>query len=196
MAVSGTTSRIKRWQWWLLVALNVFFLLAGQTTATVLGRFYYDEGGNSKWMATLVQTACFPILFIPLLVFPSKQPTAATPPALHMKIALIYLALGALIAADNLMYSYGLLYVPVSTYSLICATQLAFNAIFSYYLNNQKFTASILNSVVLLTLSAAILGLNDDSDSSQMVSKGKSTLLSWRVVLRLSAYSRAGSGRV
>ncbi|XP_074561710.1 putative purine permease 11 [Curcuma longa] len=186
MAVSGTTSRIKRWQWWFLVVLNIFFLLAGQTIATLLGRFYYDQGGDSKWMATLVQTACFPILFIPLLIFPSKQQspsaTAATlppppPPALHIKIAFIYLALGALIAADNLMYSYGLLYVPVSTYSLICATQLAFNAIFSYYLNKQKFTASILNSVVLLTLSAAILGLNEESESSEVVvSKGKYVL--------------------
>ncbi|KAG6479382.1 hypothetical protein ZIOFF_062845 [Zingiber officinale] len=173
-----STSRIKSWQWWFLVALNIFFLLAGQTVATLLGRFYYDQGGNSKWMATLVQTACFPILFIPLLLLPSKQPppaiVATTP--LYIKIAFIYLALGGLIAADNLMYSYGLLYVPVSTYSLICATQLAFNAIFSYYLNNQKFTASILNSVVLLTLSAALLGVNEDSESSEEVLKGKYTL--------------------
>ncbi|KAG6476538.1 hypothetical protein ZIOFF_065780 [Zingiber officinale] len=35
------------------------------------------KGGNSKWMATLVQTACFPILFIPLLLLPSKQPPSA-----------------------------------------------------------------------------------------------------------------------
>ncbi|XP_042435202.1 probable purine permease 11 isoform X2 [Zingiber officinale] len=178
MKGTTSTSRIKSWQWWFLVALNIFFLLAGQTVATLLGRFYYDQGGNSKWMATLVQTACFPILFIPLLLLPSKQPppaiVATTP--LYIKIAFIYLALGGLIAADNLMYSYGLLYVPVSTYSLICATQLAFNAIFSYYLNNQKFTASILNSVVLLTLSAALLGVNEDSESSEEVLKGKYTL--------------------
>nr|CAD1844997.1 unnamed protein product [Ananas comosus var. bracteatus] len=64
------------------------------------------------------------------------------------------------------MYSYGLLYLPVSTYSLICATQLAFNAIFSYFLNSQKFTILIFNSVVLLTFSAALLGVGSDSSGS------------------------------
>ncbi|XP_074566911.1 putative purine permease 11 isoform X1 [Curcuma longa] len=181
---TATTSRIKkRWQWWLLVFLNIFFLLAGQTAATLLGRFYYNEGGNSKWMATFVQSAGFPILFIPLLLFLSNQQqrppstaAAATLPALRWKIAGIYLGLGIIIGVDNLMYSYGLLYVPVSTYSLICATQLAFNAVFSYYLNSQKFTACILNSVVLLTLSAAILGFNEASESSGGVPKGKYVL--------------------
>ncbi|XP_042455158.1 probable purine permease 11 isoform X1 [Zingiber officinale] len=181
-SVSGTTTTTstikKRWQRWLLVFLNIFFLLTGQTAATLLGRFYYNQGGNSKWMATFVQTAAFPFLFIPLLLFPSnRQPpspaAAATPPALHLKIVLIYLGLGIIIGIDNLMYSYGLLYVPVSTYSLICATQLAFNAVFSYYLNSQKFTDYILNSVVLLTLSAAILGFNEAAESSGGVPKGK-----------------------
>ncbi|XP_042457086.1 probable purine permease 11 isoform X2 [Zingiber officinale] len=177
-----TTSTIKkRWQRWLLVFLNIFFLLTGQTVATLLGRFYYNQGGNSKWMATLVQSAGFPILFIPLLLFPSnRQPpspaAATTPPALRLKIALIYLGLGIIIGVDNLMYSYGLLYVPVSTYSLICATQLAFNAVFSYYLNSQKFTSCILNSVVLLTLSAAILGFNEAAENPGGVPKGKYVL--------------------
>lgn len=90
-----------------------------------------------------------------------------------MKIALIYIALGLIIAGDNLMYSYGLLYLPVSTYSLVCATQLAFNAIFSYFLNAQKFNALIFNSVVLLTFSAALLGVRSGSDDSTGVPKGK-----------------------
>ncbi|THU65586.1 hypothetical protein C4D60_Mb05t05200 [Musa balbisiana] len=170
------SSRLRSWQWWFVVALNIFFLLAGQTAATLLGRFYYDQGGNSKWMATLVQTAGFPILYLPLLLFPSTHPPPATaiiPHPSHAKIALVYVILGLIIAADNLMYSYGLLYLPVSTYSLVCATQLAFNAVFSYYLNSQKFTAFIMNSVVLLTFSAALLGFNENSESSADVSKGK-----------------------
>ncbi|KAG6524404.1 hypothetical protein ZIOFF_014313 [Zingiber officinale] len=183
-SVSGTTTTStikKRWQWWLLVFLNIFFLLIGETAATLLGRFYYNQGGNSKWMATLVQSAGFPFVCIPLLLFPSnRQPpspaAAVTPPALRLKIALIYLGLGIIIGVDDLMYSYGLLYVPVSTYSLICATQLAFNAVFSYYLNSQKFTACILNSVVLLTLSAAILGFNEASESSGSIPKVKYVL--------------------
>ncbi|XP_010941200.1 probable purine permease 11 [Elaeis guineensis] len=166
-------SMFKQWRWWLMVALNIFFLLAGQTVATLLGRLYYNEGGNSKWMATLVQSAGFPILFLPLLFFPSSSSTTsfASPPI--TKIAFIYISLGLIVAGDNLMYSYGLLYLPVSTYSLICATQLAFNAVFAYFLNSQKFTPFIFNSVILLTFSAALLGIQSDSDDSTNVPKGK-----------------------
>ena len=64
------------------------------------------------------------------------------------------------------MYSYALLYLPLSTYSLICATQLSFSAVFSYFINKDKFTALILNSVVLLTFSAALVGVNSGSDGT------------------------------
>ncbi|XWS49623.1 hypothetical protein CRYUN_Cryun12cG0019000 [Craigia yunnanensis] len=74
---------------------------------------------------------------------------------------------------DNMMYSYGLLYLPVSTYSLLCATQLAFNAVFSFFLNSQKFTPLILNSIILLTISATLLAVNADSENTSTVSKGK-----------------------
>ncbi|KAG1359366.1 putative purine permease 10 [Cocos nucifera] len=71
------------------------------------------------------------------------------------------------------MYSYGLFYLSVSTYSLICATQLAFNAVFAYFLNSQKLTPFIVNSVILLTFSAALLGIQSDSEDSTDVPKGK-----------------------
>lgn len=71
------------------------------------------------------------------------------------------------------MYSYGLLYLPVSTYSLLCATQLAFNALLSFFLNAQKFTPYILNSLVLLTVSASLLAFNSESDTTTHSSKGK-----------------------
>lgn len=174
----------RRWRWWLVVGLNVFFLLAGQTAATLLGRFYYDQGGNSKWMATLVQSAGFPLLLFAYVFFPSSASggppggaAARRPPA--AALAAVYLAIGLLVAGDNLMYSYGLLYLPVSTYSLICATQLAFNAVLSRLINSQKFTHLILNSVVLLTLSAALLGVRGgaaDDSSSSAVPKGKYAL--------------------
>ncbi|XVF33681.1 hypothetical protein REPUB_Repub17cG0189100 [Reevesia pubescens] len=167
--------KLKRWQWWLLVAINIFFLIAGQAAAVLLGRFYYDQGGNSKWMATLVQTAGFPILCIPLFFLgPSDQEalTSSTSPSIKT-LALLYSVLGVLVAGDNMLYSVGLLYLSASTYSLICATQLAFNAVFSYFLNSQKFTALILNSVVILSLSAALIAVNDDSEGPSGVSKGK-----------------------
>ncbi|KAK8266094.1 hypothetical protein V6Z12_D12G222200 [Gossypium hirsutum] len=166
--------KLKRWQWWLLVAINIFFLIAGQAAAVLLGRFYYDKGGNSKWMATLVQTAGFAVLCIPwFLLHPSRQAsTSSTSPSIKT-LALLYFVLGVLVAGDNMLYSVGLLYLSASTYSLICATQLAFNAVFSYFLNSQKFTALILNSVVILSLSAALIAVNDDSDGPSGVPKGK-----------------------
>jgi hypothetical protein len=169
------SSPAKHWHWWLMVVLNIFFLIAGQTASTLLGRFYYNQGGNSKWMSTFVQTAGFPVLFIALYLFRSKstQTATASPETSGIKITLIYIALGLIIAADDLMYSYGLLYLPVSTYSLICASQLAFNAVFSYFLNAQKFTALIFNSVVLLTFSAALLGVDEDSQGTNGLSHGK-----------------------
>ncbi|KAG0452996.1 hypothetical protein HPP92_025359 [Vanilla planifolia] len=167
---------LRRWKWWFLVALNIFFLLAGQTAATLLGRFYYDQGGNSKWLSTLIQAVAFPLV-LPVL-FLSKTSSSSSVTSSHCppmaKLALIYVALGLIIAADNLMYSYGLLFLPVSTYSLICASQLAFNALFAYFLNAQKFTPPILNSVVLLTFSSVLLGIHgDSSDDSTRIPKGK-----------------------
>jgi drug/metabolite transporter (DMT)-like permease len=166
--------KLKQWQWWFLVALNIFFLAVGQSAVVLIGRFYYVQGGNGKWMATLVQTAGFPILLIPLFLTPSSQQpsTSLVPPSIKIH-ALIYFSLGVLISGDNMMYSVGLLYLPASTYSLICVSQLAFNAVFSYFINSQKFTASIVNSLVVLSLSAALIAVNEDSEGPSGVSRRK-----------------------
>ncbi|XP_056848291.1 probable purine permease 11 isoform X2 [Raphanus sativus] len=158
--------KLKSWQWWVLVSINIFFLIGGQAASVILGRFYYNEGGNSKWMATLVQTAAFPLLYVPYLLLPSSSCSLKT-------MVLIYAPLGVIVAGDNMLYSVGLLYLSASTYSLICGTQLAFNAVFSYFINAQKFTALILNSVVLLSFSAALIALNDDSDAPSGVPRSK-----------------------
>lgn len=170
-----------------MVVVNILFLLVGQTAAMLLGRFYYDQGGNSKWLATVVQTAGFPLLIIPLILFRSPSSTNNTTPI--SKISLIYIALGLIIAGDNLMYSYGLLYLSASTYALVCASQLAFNAVFSYFLNSQKFTAMIFNSVVLLTFSAALLAIDEDSDVPEGISRGKYALGFILTVGASAAYS-------
>lgn len=179
MIIAGTISELpfnkyKRWQWWFLVGLSILFLVVGQSAAVILGRFYYDQGGNSKWMATLVQTIAFPVLCIPFFTIPSspEASTSSVPPPLKV-LVLVYFVLGILIAADNMMYSTGLLYLSASTYSLICASQLAFNAVFSYFINSQKFTPLIINSTVVLTLSASLLAVNEDKDEPSGISRGK-----------------------
>ncbi|XP_020574798.1 probable purine permease 11 [Phalaenopsis equestris] len=167
----------RRWTWWLVLAIYIILLLAGQTAATLLQRFYYIQRGNSKWMQTLTFSAGFPILFILLLLSPS---ISSSPDAKHslIKISLAYIAIGLITTADSLMYSYGLLYLNVSTYALVSTTQLAFNAVFSYFINSERFTHLTLNSIILLTFSAAILGVHDDQDpsSSSNISGGKYVL--------------------
>nr|AFK38153.1 unknown [Lotus japonicus] len=180
--------KYKRWQWWLMVTISITFLIIGESAVVILARFYYEQGGSSKWMATLVQTAAFPILLIPLFSIPSSREASASsaPPPSIKVLVLISFVLGVLIAADNMVYSTGLLYLSASTYSLICASQLAFNAVFSYFISSQKFTALIINSTVVLTLSASLLAVNEDSDEPSGLSQG-SYIVGCLVTLRASA---------
>ncbi|KMT11746.1 hypothetical protein BVRB_5g105800 [Beta vulgaris subsp. vulgaris] len=164
--------KLKHYSKWFRFTSYIIFLLVGQTTATLLGRLYFDKGGNSKWMATFVQSAGFPIL-IPLKFFFSSS-AASIRPSLA-QLASLYLAFGLLLTGDNLMYSYGLLYLPVSTYSLLCASQLAFNAVTSFFINKQKFTALVLNSLVILTIAMCLLAINasNDGNTSNDIARGK-----------------------
>ncbi|KAK1645072.1 hypothetical protein QYE76_062877 [Lolium multiflorum] len=171
----STAARLtsERLQWWALVLVNIVFVVAGESVATLLGRIYYDQGGASLWMATVVQSCGTP-LAIPLLLYfrRPKSSTVARPPL--RKMSAIYAGFGVLLIGSNLMHSYGLLYLPMSTYSLICATQLSFNAVFSYLLNKHKFTALVLNSVVVISFSAALVGVGHASDgTNSSVPQGK-----------------------
>ncbi|TYI77804.1 hypothetical protein E1A91_D06G167300v1 [Gossypium mustelinum] len=173
---STTITQQRTYKWWLLMTIYTFFLLSGQSVATLLGRLYYDKGGNSKWLATIVQVVGFPIL-IPLYYLPSYKSShtsniTANPPSL-LVLSGMYFGLGLLLAAGCLLYSVGLLYLPVSTYSLICASQLAFNALFSFFFNSQKFTPFIINSLVLLTISSTLLVFQNDSSGSTQVPRAK-----------------------
>ncbi|KAF2282821.1 hypothetical protein GH714_043112 [Hevea brasiliensis] len=137
---------------------------------------YFVKGGNSKWMATLVQLAGFPILIPYYFIIKLKNPTAydtCTKPPSVLTLTAIYVSLGLLMAADCFMYSIGLQYLPVSTYTLICASQLAFNSVFSFFLNSQKFTPFIINSLVLLTISSVLLVFNNESANPTRFSKAK-----------------------
>ncbi|EEF42704.1 purine transporter, putative [Ricinus communis] len=167
---------LKNYKWWLKISIYVFFLLAGQTAATILGRLYFEKGGNSNWMAAFVQAAGFPIILLFYFLSPLKTSAAnstdKTSPS-KLKLALIYVVFGVFLATNCLLYALGLLYLPVSTYTLICATQLGFNALFSFFLNSQKLTPFILNSVVLLTISSVLLVFQNDSTESKEASKKK-----------------------
>lgn len=44
---------------WLLVLFSILGLVVGQAAATLLSRYYFDNGGNSRWISTLLQTVLF-----------------------------------------------------------------------------------------------------------------------------------------
>ncbi|XP_057420740.1 probable purine permease 11, partial [Lotus japonicus] len=98
--------------------------------------------------------------------------SSASPPSIKV-LVLIYFVLRVLIVADNMIYSTGLLYLSTSTYSLICPSQIAFNVVFSYFINSQKFTTLIINSTVVLTSFASLLVTDEDLDEPSSLSKGK-----------------------
>ncbi|GAY34909.1 hypothetical protein CUMW_287040, partial [Citrus unshiu] len=72
--------------------------------------------------------------------------------------------IGILTGLDNYLYAYGVARLPVSTSSLIIASQLAFTAAFAFLLVKQKLTSYSLNAVFLLTLGAVVLGLHTNGD--------------------------------
>lgn len=164
---------------WLQISIYIVLILLGQSTATLLGRSYYDRGGKSKWLATLVQVAGFPVLFPLYYILPMEKTLTVTdnrPLNLPspFKAASLYIFFGLFMATLCMLYSIGLQYLPVSTFSLISASQLAFNALFSFFFNSQKLTPYIVNSLVLLTMSSTLLVFNTDSSSLlKGVSKGK-----------------------
>jgi len=45
----------KRRRYYFKVAIYAALVLVGQSSATLLGRLYFEKGGNSKWMGTVVQ---------------------------------------------------------------------------------------------------------------------------------------------
>ncbi|XP_022724351.1 probable purine permease 10 [Durio zibethinus] len=162
----------------LRIALYTIFVLCGQTSASLLTRLYYEKGGTSTWVETIVQVVGFPILlpyyFIsqPKVMCSSNDTTTAvgTKPSSLLLLVCVYVYLGLLSAGNSYLYSVGFQYLPVSMVVLISATQLAFNAFFSYFLNSQKFTPFIINSLFLLTISSVLLVANNSSERPPGVS--------------------------
>ncbi|GMI82260.1 hypothetical protein like AT4G18220 [Hibiscus trionum] len=162
---------------WLRIALYIVVGFSGTASASLLMRLYYEKGGTSKWMGTLVQVVGFPIL-LPYYLIPHRKamaPNSAAavqaPPAPSIRsLVCAYVYLGLLMVGNGYLYSVGFEYLPVSTVALISASQLAFNAFFSYFLNAQKFTPLIVNSLFLLTISSVLLVTNSSSERPAGVS--------------------------
>ncbi|CAK8565739.1 unnamed protein product [Lathyrus sativus] len=173
--------RRKKSRYYFKIVIYAVLVLVGQSAATLLGRLYYEKGGKSKWMETVVQLAGFPIL-LPYYFFISStkkltknknnniiDPIPYQPPV--FMLAFVYVSIGLLVGLICYLFSFGLLYLPVSTFTLICSSQLGFNALFAYFLNSLKLTPCIINSLVLLTISSSLLVFQSESSNSTNVSK-------------------------
>ncbi|KAL9232252.1 hypothetical protein vseg_007380 [Gypsophila vaccaria] len=178
IVVPSSASESRGLEWRLQIALYVFLVLLGSSAAVLLGRLYFDKGGKSNWMATLVQVGGFPALF-PLYKLAGKEkpdnytPTDRVSP---IKVASIYTFFGLYSTAMCLLYSIGLKYMLVSTFSLIFSSQLAFTALFAFFINSLKFTSYIINSVVLLTVSSTLLCFHSDSSLPKGVSRRQNVI--------------------
>ncbi|KAG8365603.1 hypothetical protein BUALT_Bualt18G0122900 [Buddleja alternifolia] len=177
---------------WARMVIYTVFVLFGQSGATLLSRLYYNEGGHSIFLSALLETIGFPILipfalyFSPKNLFTDNIPKNDHQPS-FLIISIVYIFLGLFQAASNVLYAIGLQNLPVSTFSLISATQLAFNAFFSFFLNAQKITPPILNSLILLSISSALLIFDSNSEDSKESPKRRELVLGFSCTLIASA---------
>ncbi|MCE0482367.1 hypothetical protein HAX54_041055 [Datura stramonium] len=173
-----TPNAFSKYKKWLEVGIHAFIVLASQSVATILGKLYYDKGGNSSWLVSLTETIGFPILLIPMILnwtpkLDSEEEgnyncvnNSSSSSSMIMAKLLIYVFLGFLVGGGCSLYSIGLLYLPASTFSLISSSQLAFNVLFSLFMRLEKITPLVANSIVLVTLSSLLLALQPDDESS------------------------------
>ncbi|CAH9067029.1 unnamed protein product [Cuscuta epithymum] len=151
--------------------VNAVLLGVGNCANPLLTRLYFIGGGTRIWFSAWLQTAAWPVTFIPLLVsyLHHRRRRSQTSdsgefqhitPFLFISAALI----GLLMGLNNYLFTYGVSKLPVSTVLLIGSSQLGFTSVFAFFLVNQKFTAFTINAVILLTLSAVVLGVRAGND--------------------------------
>lgn len=150
-----------------LVIINCVILAIGNCGGPLIMRLYFNNGGKRIWFSTFLETAGFPVIFIPLLFsYINRRRVSDNTSFFLIRPRLLVAAvfIGILSGFDNYLYAYGIAYLPVSTAALIIASQLAFIAIFSFFMVKHKFTPFTINAVVLLTVGAAVLGMHTETD--------------------------------
>ncbi|KAG1366568.1 purine permease 1-like [Cocos nucifera] len=182
-----TTNQISKHLRWFLIALNFTIMAIGTAVSPLLLRLYFLKGGTRKWLSSWLETAGWPLLFIPLAISYAHRRGGGGPTKLYLMTPPLFLActvLGLLVGLDDFLYAYGLSYLPVSTTSILISTQLGFTALFAFLIVKQRFTSFSVNAVVLLSIGAVILGLHASGDRPQGESN---TLYYWGFFMTLAA---------
>ncbi|OIW16610.1 hypothetical protein TanjilG_02816 [Lupinus angustifolius] len=172
-----------------LLLLNSIFLAIGTSGGPLVMRLYFIHGGKRIWLSSFLETAGFPVILIIIIISYLHRRyhhhhrhitvTQITKPNLvSMKPPLFFASaiVGILTGLDGYLYAYGVSLLPVSTFSLIQATHLAFTAIFAFFLVKQKFTAYSVNSILLLTIAAVVLALHSSGDRPSGESRKQYTI--------------------
>lgn len=147
----------------LLVILSACLVLMGAGGPLLL-RVYFVHGGKRLFLSAMLQISGWPLLLPPICVslYRSRSHGVANlllPPRLAGAAAV----LGAFFAISCFVYSLGSQGLPLSTSSLLLATQLAFTAVFAFLYVGLRFTPFSANAVVLLTIGPAVLGVGPGS---------------------------------
>lgn len=165
-----TSKTMKR----LLLLINSILLATGTSGGALVMRLYFIHGGKRIWLSSFLETAAFPIILIPILIsyiyhhlyYHRYHYHVAKPKLISMKPPLFLASgvIGILTGLDDYLYACGVARLPVSTFSLIQASHLAFTAVFAFLLVRHRFTAYSVNAVVLLTVAAVVLALRSGGD--------------------------------
>ncbi|KAK9270977.1 hypothetical protein L1049_026565 [Liquidambar formosana] len=153
-----------------LLVLNCIILSIGNCGGPLIMRLYFVRGGKRIWLSSWLETGGWPIILIPLIITYFHRRRSITDGSttklffIKPRLFAAAAAIGVLTGLDDYLYAYGVARLPVSTSSLIIATQLAFMAGFAFLLVKQRFTPYSINAVVLLTVGAAVLGLHTSGD--------------------------------
>lgn len=149
-----------------LLVINYLFLFVGSLCSTLISKFYFVHHGSSRWVSTWVQSAGFPLLLLPIyLPFSLFKSTQRRPfSGFTINLFISSMLVGLFIGINNLLFSWGTSYLPVSTSSLLLSSQLVFNLILSVIIVKQKINFTNLNCVMLLTLSSVLLALSSSHD--------------------------------
>ncbi|XP_062164610.1 purine permease 1-like [Alnus glutinosa] len=151
-----------------LLILNCVLLSIGNCGGPLIMRLYFIHGGKRVWLSSWLETGGWPIVLLPLTVtYFHRRSTQGPRAKLYFMKPPLFIAsagIGIITGFDDYLYAYGVARLPVSTSSLIIASQLAFTAGFAFLLVRQKFTSYSINAVVLLTIGPSVLALHTSND--------------------------------